>query len=165
MGSPRCRDAQDLGPLHILLAPSGFQLPGPHFPPPHLHPRNVEGTSLHCLHEQRNRTHNTDMTQASCRLLTRPWPAVSRQGERTSPPSSVSGGPGSQAQLPALRICSGRRHRTSVSRAPEPEVHERPWGASSWVRTQMWKPAFGKVIREGLDGEFSWRTWWGTHHG
>ena len=29
----------------------------------------------------------------------------------------------------------------------------------------MWKPAFGKVTREGLDGEFSWRTRQGTHHG
>lgn len=96
------------------------------------------------------------MTQASCRLLTRPWPAVSRQGERTGPPSSVSGGPGSQAQLPVLRICSGRLHRTSVSRAPEPEVHERPWeqahGSGLRCGSQHSAKQSGKVWMVSLAG-------------
>ena len=127
MWAPPGAGAQGLGPLHGLLASSGFQRPDPRFPAPHFHPRSVEGPSAHGLHEYSNGTHDPDVTQAVCWLPPLTWPMMSPRGEHTGPPANVSGGPGSRAQPPALRICSGRLHRTSVSRAPEPEVHERSW--------------------------------------
>ena len=105
--------------------------------------------------------HATHVTQASCWLLARPWPvrgstpvhprmsAEAREARHSSPHSGSALG-GSTGQ---------------VSLEPQNQRCTKGPGVGSWVRTQMWKPAFGKVTREGLDGEFSWRTWRGTHHG